>query len=76
MKVGDLVRINKSRTTGATLRRLRRRHMIGKVGIIIEVSRVSKDYTVMTTIKVQWLDTQIVTQHNKFFVEVINATST
>ena len=71
MKVGDMVKIRRSPTSSGG-RRLYKRSGVGKIGIVIGISRVNKDYDVMTTVKVKWLDTQSVTEHNDFFVEVIN----
>jgi hypothetical protein len=73
MKVGDMVKINLSRvidmhgTYSPEAQGVRDR--VGKVGFVVGFS---KNRWHMSRISVQWLDTQIVTIHNKFFVEVIN----
>jgi hypothetical protein len=77
VKVGDMVRLDKSRTTPA-FDRNRRRMGVGTVGIIIEIGpkhQAGFSTPVRNNIKIKWLDTQQVTLHNEFFIEVINATS-
>ena len=78
MKVGDMVRLDKRRTTSTTMRRNRRRMGVGTVGIIIEIGpkhQAGFSTPVRNNIKIKWLDTQQVTLHNEFFIEVISATS-
>ena len=77
MQIGDLVKINLNRvidmhgTYSPEAQDVEDR--VGKVGFVVGFS---KNRWHMSRISVQWLDTQFVTIHNKFFVEVINATST
>ncbi len=73
MQIGDLVKINLNRvidmhgTYSPEAQDVRDR--VGKVGFVVGFS---KDRWHMSRIRVQWLDTQFVTIHNKFFVEVVN----
>tara|TARA_R100000664_G_C2733153_1_gene123266 strand:+ start:542 stop:706 length:165 start_codon:yes stop_codon:yes gene_type:complete len=51
---------------------------VGTVGIIIEIGpkhQAGFSTPVRNNIKIKWLDTQQVTLHNEFFIEVISATS-
>lgn len=73
MQIGDLVKINLNRvidmhgTYSSNAKAVRDR--VGKVGFVVGFS---KDRWHTTSVSVQWLDTQFVTWHNKFFVEVVN----
>ena len=73
-----MVRLDKSRTTSTTMRRNHHRMGVGTVGIIIEIGpkhQAGFSTPVRNNIKIKWLDTQQVTLHNEFFIEVISATS-